>query len=144
MKQIIKMFLCLLAVFGITAALTPQTVFAYEATVDGHMYVYDLDVNNAEITGYSGPGGDVEIPSKLDGHTVTTIGDGAFLPASDTLTSVSIPGSVTNIGNRVFRECGILTSVTIPDSVTTIGDYAFSDCMNLAAINYGGDRKSVV
>ncbi len=45
--------------------------------------------------------------------------------------SVDIPAEieglpVTEIGFGAFRNCSSLTNVTIPDSVTKIGDYAFS------------------
>ena len=45
--------------------------------------------------------------------------------------SVTIPDSVTAIGNYVFALCSSITSVTIPDSVTTIGYNAFCICSNL-------------
>ena len=48
--------------------------------------------------------------------------------------SVTIPGSVTTIGNGAFTGCSILTSITIPRSVTAIGDYAFAECKSLASI----------
>ena len=38
------------------------------------------------------------------------------------LTSITIPNSVTNIGFLAFGGCTSLTSVTIPNSVTSIGD----------------------
>ncbi|NCA74193.1 MAG: hypothetical protein EOM93_05060, partial [Gammaproteobacteria bacterium] len=41
------------------------------------------------------------------------------------LTSVTIPSSVTYIGQSAFEGCTGLTSVTIPESVTEIGHYAF-------------------
>ena len=59
--------------------------------------------------------------------SVTSIGDCAFLHCHS-LTSVTIPESVTSIGDYAFRECKSLTSVTIPNSVTSIGDSAFKDC----------------
>ncbi|WP_083822554.1 leucine-rich repeat protein [Prevotella sp. C561] len=40
--------------------------------------------------------------------------------------SVTIPNSVTTIGQLAFSGCSSLTSVTIPNSVTTIGSEAFS------------------
>lgn len=49
------------------------------------------------------------------------------------LTSVTIPDSVTSIGSSAFRECTSLASVTIPDSVTSIGN-AFGNCTSLADI----------
>ncbi|MEE1000816.1 MAG: leucine-rich repeat protein, partial [Bacteroidales bacterium] len=45
------------------------------------------------------------------------------------LTSVTIPNSVTSIGNYTFSGCYDLTSVTIPNSVTSIGGSAFSGCI---------------
>ena len=65
--------------------------------------------------------------------SVTTIGDYAFWNC-DSLTSVTIGDSVTTIGNCAFRACDSLTSVTIGDSVTAIGDDAFYECTNLTAV----------
>ena len=55
------------------------------------------------------------------------INQSAFANCSS-LTSVTIPNSVTNIGEKAFCNCSSLTSVTIGYSVTSIGDRAFYDC----------------
>ena len=91
------------------------------------------------ITSYTGPGspgnpgfgGAVIIPSTINGLRVKCIGDNAFALCS--VTSVTIPDSVTSIGNDVFDLCQNLTSITIPDSVTSIGS-AFSFCIHLPSL----------
>ena len=54
------------------------------------------------------------------------ISDDAFEDCSS-LTSVTIPNSVTSIGEFAFSSCKSLTSVTIPNSVTSIGRGAFPE-----------------
>ena len=44
---------------------------------------------------------------------------------------VTIPSSVTSIGERAFYNCSNLTDLMIPDSVTDIGDSAFGNCRSL-------------
>ena len=66
--------------------------------------------------------------------SVTTIGERAFQGCSS-LTRVTIPDSVTRIEAWAFDGCRSLTSVTIPDSVTTIGIYAFQGCSSLQEFN---------
>jgi len=57
-------------------------------------------------------------------NTVTSIGQAAFWSCTN-LASVTIPNTVTSIGRGAFTACGRLTSVTIPNSVTSIGERAF-------------------
>ena len=57
--------------------------------------------------------------------SVTSIGNNAFQNCSG-LTSVYIPSGATSIGQNAFTGCTSLTSVTIPDSVTSIGRWAFA------------------
>ena len=78
------------------------------------------------------------IPS--DG-SVTSIGSGAFRSCS--LTSITIPDSVTSIGVQAFYYCTSLTSITIPDSVTSIGNYAFYSCDSLTSITIGDGVTSI-
>jgi len=66
-------------------------------------------------------------------NSVTSIGDEAFYRCSK-LTSITIPNSVTNIGDDAFADCSGLTSVTIPNNVTNIGDYAFAHCSILTSV----------
>ena len=73
--------------------------------------------------------------------SVTNIGDDAFSNCTS-LESVTIPNSVTNIGDGAFFNCTSLESVTIPNSVTNIGDDAFSDCSSLTAINVNNKNKN--
>ena len=65
--------------------------------------------------------------------SVTNIGDGAFSECVN-LKSIDIPNGVTSIGISVFWGCRGLTSVTIPDGVTNIGDYAFCGCSSLTSV----------
>ena len=71
-------------------------------------------------------------------NSVTKIGNYAFAGCSG-LTSVTIPNSVTEIGNRAFYGCSGLTSVTIPNSVTSIGYSAFAGCSGLTSVEIPDD-----
>ena len=71
-------------------------------------------------------------------NSVTSIGEYAFSGCTG-LTSVSIPNSVTEIGDRAFYGCSGLTSVTIPNSVTSIGYSAFFGCSGLTSVEIPDD-----
>lgn len=67
---------------------------------------------------------DVSIP-----QSVTNIGEYAFSGCN--LTEVIVPESVKTIGNGAFYGCHSLAEVIIPESVKTIGNAAFENCYSL-------------
>ena len=102
-----------------------------------------LDDGTVEITKYIGSAEKVEIPEKINGKSVTSIGNYAF-EYCENITSVTIPDSVTSIGFRVFSNCTSLTSITIPNSVTSISGEAFENCTSLTAINVASENSNYV
>jgi hypothetical protein len=56
---------------------------------------------------------------------------------------MTIPDSVTAIGQDAFCGCTNLTNVTIPDSVTTIADYAFENCTGLTNVTIPASVTSI-
>jgi hypothetical protein len=101
---------------------------------DMHYFTYNvLEDGTAEITGYTGEETNLEIPSKLDGYTVSVIGYNAFYERTS-LTGVTIPDTVTKIDYNAFYRCESLKEVTIPSGVTEIGISAFMSCTSLTKI----------
>ena len=87
-----------------------------------------------ECTGFSG--------SLYIGLGVTSIGSYAFNTCRGLTGSVVIPNGVTSIGERAFSGCNGITSVTIPASVSTIGNFAFY-CYRLVEV-YNFSSVSIV
>lgn len=74
-------------------------------------------------------------------ESVTSIDDFAFSCCVG-LTNVTLPESVTSIGNYAFDRCENLASVTIPKSVTSIGNSAFSGCTGLTSVTFKDENST--
>ena len=70
-----------------------------------------------------------------DGNTIITKVMGDTAAVQQTLLRISIPNSVTGIGDNAFNSCSALQSISIPNSVTGIGAYAFNNCSALQSIS---------
>ena len=89
--------------------------------------LYDKDQTTLIIY----PEGKSDVTFEIPG-TVKKIEASAFYDSK--LASISIPNSVTGIGNGVFQACQNLTSIHIPASVEEIGAGAFAACTKLTSI----------
>ena len=135
--------LCTRILFTILVSMVGAKVFAYDIAVENAdgltiYYNYSSDATELIVTGrdYYYYSGSVVIPEEVTymnrTRKVTSIGASAFSGCS--ITSVTIPNSVTSIGDYAFLKCYSLTSVTIPNSVTSIGNGAFQDCRDLTSL----------
>lgn len=95
-----------------------KTGATFTVTVAAATNTFFFDLTTGTITGYNGTDAVVNIPSEINGTPVTTI------------------------GNAAFRDSSV-TSVTIPASVTEIGSNAFAGCTNLTSVNYAGDWSNL-
>ena len=130
---------------------------------DGVWTTHDFGSGRVVLYAYTGAGGAVVIPAKLNddvtiteiyddvfssntsltsitfasGSAYTKISAGAFRGCSN-LSSITFPSTLTTIsGSYSFRNCTSLTSITIPANVTSIGVGAFYGCTGLTTVNLG-------
>ena len=134
----LKKWLPALAAF---AAMVVLCAVCAGAETYGDLEYSVLDDGTVEITDYNGSAKTVDIPEKINGKSVTSIGNCAFRYCTS-LKSITIPNSVMEIGSSAFSGCSSLTSITIPNSVTNIGDSTFWGCSSLTAIYVAVDNKN--
>ncbi|MBQ3603813.1 MAG: leucine-rich repeat protein [Clostridia bacterium] len=126
MLKSLSLFLTVLMLIGTVSATVPMVADAAVEYTEGN-YTYTVSGGKAKIVSFpETAGGDIEIPSKLGGYTVTEIGSYSFY-ACTTLDSVVIPSTVTAIGNYAFAYCVNLSEISIPSSVTSIGANTFKN-----------------
>ena len=75
-------------------------------------------------------------------NSVTTIGDFAFTSCS-ALTTVNFSNALTNIGTDAFANCAALTSINLPNSLTTLSHGAFFGCTGLTTVNIPNSVTSI-
>lgn len=137
-----KLFILLVALVEATqimaTTLVPPT---WKDSATGISWTYWESNGEATLTGcynssHSPISGNIVLPSKVKKTTVTGIergfayNTGGFIG----MASVTIPDSVTDIGDGAFKGLRGLTNVTMGAGVTNIGARAFADCTGLTRI----------
>lgn len=94
----------------IVFALCSLSAMAEEVEIDGLLYELDLNEYSATVHKKNRKhSGDIVIPS--------------------TISYNGVQYTVADIGEYAFEKCISITSISIPNSVTNICEYAFSGCM---------------
>ncbi|MBQ9081879.1 MAG: leucine-rich repeat domain-containing protein [Clostridia bacterium] len=120
------------------------------------------------LTSYKGNAQEVIVPPRIGKKAVTALGDGVFAPytclpkaaddsgerrriekpaqrqrALQNIRAITLPDSLTSIGDAAFMNCTGLESITIPSGVTRIGDETFRDCEWLNGVHLPGSVRSI-
>ena len=130
-----------LAVYLLSDAPPTREVFRF----GDYKYVI-LEDGTVEIAEYVGTQTEIELPFAIEGRSVSSIGESAFIDtdvvkiklggftkrvgdmafyACEKLESFDGGDSLEYIGNQAFSDCTVLETVTLPETLTYIGDYAF-------------------
>lgn len=154
---IVSLILLTILIVTIVRLCSPVTLngITYKRNGDGYMVIsaaVDESVKKCVIE------------TNIRGKSVTSIADSAF-ENNTSITSVTIPTTVTRIGNHAFagcsslsfvsidsyagqpcnriigigafRNCTSLRAITVPDSFTTVEEYAFFGCTALTSAKFG-------
>ena len=131
--------------FGIQASAYTEV----DAVIHGKDFDYNQNSDNTlTIISYNGSNTNLVIPETIGGKTVTgVIASSGSLVTDKTIrekiVSVTLPKTVTEIGNQTFEEMTNLKTVTINGKVTRLGGYAFYKCTSLATVKLPDGLKEI-
>ena len=139
------MMITMLPLSAVTAFAEDTSPSTKQEAKNGYMYAYTVNGGNATITKFLGPVDSeghvdstnngpyyIEIPTELGGCTVTGLGEYSF---SGYLSAAQ--------SNEPYQFGRNIHSVTIPQSVTSIGDYAFSHCEKMDSLTSNDATTSI-
>ena len=144
-----------------TAKDSKQVVATKELTIADTVHSYALPDGsgnlyyNAEtgwITSADNTVKNALIPAQIDGVTIVGINpfvfanrEGSWVNENKTLTSVSIPNTIEEIGESAFEGCTALSTLRFAagSSLKTIGEYAFRDCSNITSLTIPDGVKNI-
>lgn len=121
------------AFLAVAMLLTLLPAAAFAAPAPESDFEYGASNGRAIIRKYKGAGGTIEIPATLGGYPVTGIKMQAFIECTS-LKSVSMPESMTWIGDSAFAGCTGLEQVEFSPNLTTIGPNSFYSCNGLTSV----------
>ena len=158
------MMITMLPLSAVTAFAADTSSSTKQEAQNGYMYAYKVNADGETVTitkvlgpvdsANNGPY-DIEIPTELGGCTVTGLGEYSFsgyLSAAQShepyqfgrnIHSVTIPQSVTSIGDYAFSRCEKMDSLTINDATTSIGSWAFDECYKLTTLSLGKNITTI-
>src|SRR5574344_294175 len=130
-NYIMKKVLSLITLLFCAITLSAQET----ATIDGIKYYLE----NGKATIMVQPttlSGDIVIPEKVTynnvDYTVSSMTSSAFKQTD--IKTITLPNSITSLGDECFWFCSYLTSIILPNSITSLGNDCFGSCSNLTSI----------
>ena len=136
MKKKFQKFSALFAVLAVLlAALPVLPASALNTSTDFQYEVLSEQDKTCALVSYQGFDAVLEIPTQIDGYTVTTIRGGCFTGyASYMLEELTIPDSVTTLEDGALQSCFSLRSVRLPETLEKIGAHVFESCTAMESI----------
>lgn len=118
-----------------------KKIWSYKKREDGSLM----------ITNYKGDQTRISVPARIGKSAVTAIGKEAFSPGGiyhrrdffKTITEVTLPDSIVEIGEMAFNECAALRAVNIPEGVSEIKNHTFAHCFALESIVIPSSVKAI-
>lgn len=124
----------MLALFGLPATVTANVT----QEIDGLRYTLDTATKTASVELADQSLTAALIPETVSyeelNYKVTSVAPEGFM--SSQIADLSLPQTITTIGEKAFYGCQKLTEVTIPENVTTIGVNGFYNCRRLTKVNW--------
>ncbi len=105
-------------------------------------YIYEIVGEEAIVTSFTAKNTIANVPRKLGGKPVTTIGSKAFA-FCENLETVNLPETVTTIESRAFAGCMSLQTVSFSISLESIGEEAFYGCSVLNILNFPPELQRI-
>lgn len=112
---------------------TPDTPDASATGADGFVYHFDSNLNGIVITDYLGESPEVVVPGTIDGKPVVKVD---IARCENPFTKISIPASVTDLGDDFFAGCLSLAEITVAEGNT--------EYLSIDGILYGDGGKTLL